>query len=431
MSVVKDVEINHQGVTFKFQIKLMAEGQTPQPPAPPQTIDTLKIVKVTTSADDGNKGDNMLKDDTSRWSCEGRNCIATFDLGAIQQVGEVHVRFFKGSERTESFEISLSTDGQNWLGKLTGEQQNQAAVVLGITPFFNARYVRFVGQGNNKNDWNSIEYVEIKGKKLAEPEEPKPQPQPQPEPTPEPTPTPTPTGDKDKYGIKKIYPDTAPEKVYYEIKGGDLEQHGDYRREWEIWTPPYTAIEVTGIFKVAIKREDTISFKLKGAKHTGPEPQYSACANIHYVPFSGTGKYIGKQCPHLNYKELKGPTPKFTLGDIRNKEIGFKAIEWNEGSNVHWQTWVDEKLDNNWKLWIDFVETKGSIGDDKDTETPFTKSPWSGKLPPTILIRVDFPNKTDSVEARNISAREINVSATSSSAMKNLKKTSNNKKKKK
>ena len=93
-----------------------------------------------------------------------------------------------------------------------------------------------------------------------------------------------------------------------------------------------------------------------------------------------------------------------------------KAIEWNEGSNVHWQTWIDENVDNNWRLWIDFVETNCSIGDDSDTCPPFTQAPWyrgSGSLPATILMRVDFPNEppSDDVEARYISARTITTTA--------------------
>ena len=155
MSVVKDVEIMHQGVVFKFQIKLIAAGQQLPPLPQGQTIDALRIVKTTT---------NTLEN----------NCVAIFDLGGRQQVGEVFVRFVKDAVPNASFEISLSTDGQNWLGRLTGEQQNQSAVVLSINPFFDAKYVRFILQG--RKDFSSVELVEIKGKKLSEPQAPEPEP---------------------------------------------------------------------------------------------------------------------------------------------------------------------------------------------------------------------------------------------------------------
>ncbi len=80
---------------------------------------------------------------------------------------------------------------------------------------------------------------------------------------------------------------------------------------------------------------------------------------------------IGKQCPHNNYKVLgeddelpEPPMPKFELGDIREKWIGVKAIEWNEGEKVHWQTWIDENCDNNWKCWIEEMEQSTNRNND-------------------------------------------------------------------
>ena len=71
------------------------------PPTPPaeQTLDELKIVHTDKEV---------------------------YDLGGVQQVGELYVRFKKDvQDKNESFEISLSEDGQNWLARLTGEQQEQ------------------------------------------------------------------------------------------------------------------------------------------------------------------------------------------------------------------------------------------------------------------------------------------------------------------
>jgi hypothetical protein len=48
MSVVKDVEIMHQGFIFRFNVKLTITP-TPPPPPPEQTIEELQIVNIVTS----------------------------------------------------------------------------------------------------------------------------------------------------------------------------------------------------------------------------------------------------------------------------------------------------------------------------------------------------------------------------------------------
>ncbi len=212
-------------------------------------------------------------------------------------------------------------------------------------------------------------------------------------------------GATDKLGVNEIYPDAAKPFFSESTGGGKAEYHnyasggGSWRREWEI-TAPHLNAEVTAYFLVTEKKEDTISVKLRGAKHTGDE--FNACNYIHYVPFSAAGPYIGKQCPHTSYYEAKGIVPKFALGDIRGQWIGVKSIEWNEGPYVHLQTWIDIGLKTNqWKLWVDTVDS-GNIGL-KDALEPFTRSPWRGNLPATVLLRVD----TKAVDAQLISLRAI------------------------
>ena len=98
-----------------------------------------------------------------------------------------------------------------------------------------------------------------------------------------------------------------------------------------------------------------------------------------------------------------GSPANFELGDIRNKWIGVKAIEWNEGNGVHFQTWVDLERNDTWQLWADILD-KGNVGDCKeDTKDPFLTSPPKGNWPATVLLRVD----TADVEAEDISLREI------------------------
>ena len=127
--------------------------------------------------------------------------------------------------------------------------------------------------------------------------------------TPIPTPSLPPTEIKLGQVVgKQIYQDANPPHLSGVTGGGDVESHGFHsgghskRREWEI-TTPHLNCEVTGYFKVTEKKEDTISIKLRGPKHSDPVPESDQCANIHYIPFSGKkgGKVFGKQCPHVEY----------------------------------------------------------------------------------------------------------------------------------
>ena len=70
------------------------------------------MLKVETSADDGNKGDNMLNPDEARWSCKGKDCTAIFDPGGIQDVNQFVIRFPKDAERTEKDGFDYGCESQ-------------------------------------------------------------------------------------------------------------------------------------------------------------------------------------------------------------------------------------------------------------------------------------------------------------------------------
>lgn len=360
MSVVKDVEISHQGLVFRLQIKLIAVGQQPPPPPPDQTIQELKITNVVTSGDDGNAGSNMLVNDANRWSCKGTNCTATFDLGGVQQVGEIFLRFFKDAERTEKFELSLSDDGQNFLGKVTGEQQEQGGVVLSITPFFNARYVRFTGQGNNLNDWNSIEYVKISGKKLVEPEEPCPPGQHRdasgncvPD---EPGPTPEPGDNIIEDGVKMLYPKIGDAKkfTYGSSNAGRAQWSSDNGK-------CMVNQEVTAILhlKKITNMGEEVSLKLRGGRHTDSAPKEGSCYIIGVTYDGNANKQY--ESPHPSNHSYPGheKAGNFAVGSLQGKKIGVKAIVYHEGDHDHIECWLDTDpvkadgtFNNNWrKFW--------------------------------------------------------------------------------
>jgi hypothetical protein len=323
--VVKDIEIVVDGKVFRFQIKLMAGDNPSPPPPPPNQSQVLKIVQVVTSSDDGNKGINMLTDDITRWSCKGKSCIATFDLGGVQEVGEVYLRFFNGAERTENFEIGLSKDGTTYT-TVTESQQDQSAAIVSITPSLEARYIKFVGKGNNINDWNSVEFVKISGKQLVEPTQP-------PLPPIEPTEPPIPGGELDANGVKKIYQSVGPD-FGFTYKSGN-----EGRAQWVADTKKCIVNKETTAYillkKVTNKGEE-ISIKDRGDGHSSSNPSKGCC----YIGGIGYDGSVNAQyeCPHPNNHPLKGyniVTPNIAGNNIEGKMIGIKFIVFVDGKHDH------------------------------------------------------------------------------------------------
>ncbi|NLG84270.1 MAG: hypothetical protein GX493_06620, partial [Firmicutes bacterium] len=123
----------------------------------------LPIVAVSASADDGNVPANAIDGDLdTRWSALGDGQWILFDLGARQAIGYLGIAFYKGDERAMRFEIEVSDDAQTWTRVFAGTSSGKTTDVEAFDlPDTNARYVRIMGHGNNKNAWNSLTEVQI------------------------------------------------------------------------------------------------------------------------------------------------------------------------------------------------------------------------------------------------------------------------------
>ncbi len=103
-------------------------------------------------------------DMTTRWAAEGDGQWLMFDLGATATVGEIAIAWVKGNERTASFSVEVSPDGNTWNEVFTGNSSgNTTALESYSFAFATARYVRIAGYGNSSNRWNNIAEVEIGG----------------------------------------------------------------------------------------------------------------------------------------------------------------------------------------------------------------------------------------------------------------------------
>ena len=205
----------------------------------------------------------------------------------------------------------------------------------------------------------------------------------------------------------QIYPDASPAHECHDVTDGGLEQGGD-RREPQIDcgfdflnTEATVYVNVSGV-------NDTLSVKLRGPRHGGSTPEAEMCNNIHYIALgSNSTEAFGKQSHHTGeYCEFGGSSVKIPDGVW----VGVKAVEWNEGSGVHLQTWLDNPEGSGWKLAADATDNGGAGSCQGQAREAFTTSPCQGgSQPVSIGFRVDGLSGGGSVEFKGMSAREIAI----------------------
>lgn len=123
----------------------------------------LRCVPVKTTSDDGNVGANVLDNDLiTRWSAQGAGQTIEFCLGETAiPINQVSIAFYKGNERTTTFDLEVSTDGLTWTKVITNK--TSAGLSLDLEnfsfPLQNVLRLRIVGIKNSVNDWISITEV--------------------------------------------------------------------------------------------------------------------------------------------------------------------------------------------------------------------------------------------------------------------------------
>ncbi|WP_413284036.1 polysaccharide lyase family 7 protein [Vibrio sp. MA40-2] len=119
----------------------------------------LVPVNIASSSHDGNGPERLFDHNIkTRWSANGLNEWAMYDYGNVHQFDAVRLAFHKGNERQSHFDIQVSKDGAQWQTVIAGASSSGG--VNGYERFsfdsVDARYVRYVGQGNTKNAWSSV-----------------------------------------------------------------------------------------------------------------------------------------------------------------------------------------------------------------------------------------------------------------------------------
>lgn len=127
------------------------------------TIVNPDVVAVTSSSDDGNVAENTLDGDFgTRWSASGEGEWIAYELNGTFTVAAVSIAFYNGDQRQAYFDLEISTNGTSWTTAYSG---SSSGATTGFEEFHftpaSARYIRYVGDGNSVNDWNSITEVDF------------------------------------------------------------------------------------------------------------------------------------------------------------------------------------------------------------------------------------------------------------------------------
>ena len=123
---------------------------------------------VSSTPEEANVGPNMLDGDlNTRWAGQGVGENAVFDLGSVKPIDAIAIAYEWGDERKYGFEVQISKDGSYyeplWEGSSCGYTEDMELIELNNR--VEARYVKFIGSGNTKNDWNGVREFAILQKK--------------------------------------------------------------------------------------------------------------------------------------------------------------------------------------------------------------------------------------------------------------------------
>jgi F5/8 type C domain len=434
------------------------------PPGPTPDPTDCKIPTITAVGATGNDGhlpkNTIDNNQNTRWSDAGLPSSIQYDLGSTSQpICDVDIAWYRGNLRVNTFMISSSDDGKNFvpifIGKSTGKTTSPEKYDVQDT---DTKYIRITVNQNSETDWASITEVDINGGSQ--------------------TPVPpqneicgngvdddkdgqidegcTPggggggSGQTDTFGIQKIYPTKANGEEWFmdmtdgqdprsrppsltknpdgsfkvesgqvrygvfttsgykpadvELDHGILAQRG-YMQSNNDWKN----VEMTGYVKVNSGQSgENFAWYARGGRHTGSgSPE--GCEGVAYKPdlfYDGRARFAKEQW-HVSYDFTDHKRP---MASIEDRWVGFKGIMWNMEQNgetvVKMEIWVDKnedgKQDGPW-VKVDENIDSGGWGDSGEEcgGEPDQIITWGG---PIATFRWDGASDVD---IKNFSVREI------------------------
>ena len=154
---------------FRLVVSIGDDPGGPDEPASPVKLDVSSA--EASVEQEGNEAPGAIDGDLStRWSGEGVPETLTLDMGEAVSIAELHIAFFRGTERTTSFRVETSLDNATFeevLGLSTSDGVSEGLQTFPVDEVTAARWVRIVSFGNSDNDWNSLNEVEVWGNSLS------------------------------------------------------------------------------------------------------------------------------------------------------------------------------------------------------------------------------------------------------------------------
>ena len=229
--------------------------------------------------------------------------------------------------------------------------------------------------------------------------------------------------DVDQFGVSEIYPDKTGGQLITNFQYERSIHDGETRDTYEA-TGAVLDAETTFILKTnGFSTNDQLSIKRRGGPHNDTHPKAGRC----YAIGAGTNgdPHLAKEIPaHPNTPKFKKPIViepgmPANIGDLKNKLIGIKAVDYNIENNtkVMLEVWIDlDPLDaagkpkNNWKKWWHAIDDGNWDDGDGNEEggPPYLslQGVTGGETSEKIYLRMD--NVTNKAVATMSSCREIN-----------------------
>ncbi|MEO7801847.1 MAG: discoidin domain-containing protein, partial [Ginsengibacter sp.] len=127
----------------------------------------LPVKSVTASSDEGNgniAANTIDKAFYTRWSVFGNGQTLTLDMGMPDTVKSLNIAWYRGYQRTMSFDVQTSIDKMSWATIYSGKSAGSAVFLESIiVPTTVAGFVRIVCHGSDLSLWNAINEIEVLG----------------------------------------------------------------------------------------------------------------------------------------------------------------------------------------------------------------------------------------------------------------------------